>query len=265
MGGPWRVEYHMWRFAAARSTGLSHLRADIPCQDYFACIALPGGAFVAAIADGAGSASMAEQGAQIAVDAVITYLRGALEENRTDFDLLLREAAAAARNAVVGEAHRQGAEPRSYASTLLAVALTSDGGGALQVGDGIIVVSDDGADWNWVFWPQRGEYANTTYFLTDENAIDRVEINVFCGGIINDIAIMSDGLESLALHYASKTAHAPFFTGMFEPLLKAEGSAEIGQLSALLERFLSSDQVRSRTDDDTSLILATRRDCDKFS
>jgi hypothetical protein len=262
MDGPWLVENHMWRFAAARATGSSHLRADIPCQDYFACIALPGGALVAAIADGAGSAAMAEQGAQIAVDTVATYLKESLEENRTDFDLLLREAAAAARNAVIDEAHHQGSEARSYASTLLAVVLTSEGGGAMQIGDGVVVVGDDGADWSWMFWPQRGEYANTTYFLTDENAIDRVEIDVF-RGIIKDVALLSDGLESLALHYASKTVYAPFFTGMFEPLLKAEGSAEIGQLSAHLERFLSSDQVRSRTDDDTSLILATRRDCDK--
>jgi hypothetical protein len=252
----------MWRFAAARATGLSHLRADIPCQDYFACMALPGGAFVAAVADGAGSAAMAEQGAQIAVEAVIIYLKGSLEENRTDFDLLLREAAAAARNAVIDEANRQGLEPRNYASTLLAVALTPKGGGALQIGDGVIVVSDGGDGWSWMFWPQRGEYANTTHFLTDENAIDRVEIDVF-RGVIKDVALMSDGLEPLALHYASKTVYDPFFIGMFQPLLMAEGSAEISHLSVLLERFLSSDQVRSRTDDDISLILATHRDRDK--
>src|SRR6266498_3371518 len=113
MDGPWLVENHMWRFAAARATGSSHLRADIPCQDYFACIALPCGALLAAIADGAGSAAMEEQGAQIAVDTVATYMKESLEENRTDFDVLLREAATAARNAVIDEAHRQGSEPRS--------------------------------------------------------------------------------------------------------------------------------------------------------
>jgi len=264
MGGLLQAEVHMWRFAAARSIGSSHLKTDIPCQDYFACVALQGGAFVAAVADGAGFAAMAEHGAQIAVDAVITYLKESLEENRTDFDLLLREAAGAARKAVMDEALRQGAEPRTYASTLLAVILTSRGGGALQIGDGVIVVSDDDEGWSWMFWPQRGEYANTTHFLTDENAIDRIEIDVFRGAI-KDVALMSDGLEPLALHYASKTVYDPFFTGMFQPLLNAEGSAEIAQLSSLLERFLASDQVRSRTDDDTSLIIATRRDSDKSS
>jgi protein phosphatase 2C-like protein len=249
----------MWRFAAARATGSSHLKTDLPCQDYFACSVTPDGTFVAALADGAGSAPMAERGAKIAVTAAVSYLARSLEETGTDFESLLREAASAARYAVIGEADRQGSEARSYASTLLAVVLTSEGGGALQIGDGVIVVSDDGDGWSWMFWPQRGEYANTTYFLTDEKAVDRVEIDVFRGAI-KDVALMSDGLESLALHYASKTVHAPFFKGMFQPLVMADGSAEIGRLSVFLEKFLVSDQVRSRTDDDVSLILATRRD-----
>lgn len=251
----------MWRFAGARTTGLSHLRTGLPCQDSFACQSLPHNTFVAAIADGAGSAAMAEQGAQIAVDTVLTYLRNSLEEGRGDFELLLRDAAAAARNAVIDEALYQEADPRIYASTLLAVVLTPKGGGALQIGDGVIVVSDNAEEWTWVFWPQRGEYANTTHFLTDESALDRIEIDVF-GPAITDVALMSDGLEPLALHYASQSVHDPFFTGMFQPLLKAEGTAEISQLSASLEQFISSDRVKSRTDDDVSLILATRRGSD---
>jgi protein phosphatase 2C-like protein len=201
---------------------------------------------------------MADQGAQIAVDAAISYLTRSLEANRTDFELLLREAVVAARYEVINEANRQGSEARNYASTFLAVILTPEGGGALQIGDGVIVLSDDGDGWSWMFWPQHGEYANTTYFLTDVNAIDRVEIEVF-RGIIKDVALMSDGLEPLALHYASKTVHDPFFTGLFQPLINAAGSSEIGQLSVHLEKFLASDQVRSRTDDDVSLIIATRR------
>ena len=141
--------------------------------------------------------------------------------------------------------------------------LTPEGGGALQIGDGVIVVSDDTEGWSWMFWPQRGEYANTTHFLTDENAIDRIEVEVFRGAI-TDVALMSDGLEPLALHYATQTVHHPFFTGMFKPLLKADGFAEIGQLSAFLEKFLSSERVQSRTDDDVSLIIATRQSRDQF-
>jgi hypothetical protein len=124
-----------------------------------------------------------------------------------------------------------------------------------------MVVSDGGNGWSWVFWPQRGEYANTTFFLTDDDAIERFQVEALPGAI-SDIALMSDGLEPLALYYASKTVHEPFFNGMFRPLLQSDGIKEISHLSESLQQFLSSDQVGSRTDDDVSIILATRRNQD---
>ena len=251
----------MWRFAAAQATGKSHLKSGLPCQDRFACIVLPHDAFVAIIADGAGSAAMGELGAEIAVNTVVAQLQSALEEGRSDFGVLLREAAAQARKAVTFEAIKQGLEPRSFASTLLVLMLVPGGGAALQIGDGVIVVNDGANEWSWVFWPQRGEYANTTYFLTDDDAIERIQVETLSGAI-RDVALMSDGLEPLALHYASRTVHNPFFNGMFRPLLQSDGPAEIFHLSESLQRFLSSDQVGSRTDDDVSVILATRQNQD---
>jgi len=79
------------------------------------------------------------------------------EEGRSDFGAVLREAAAQAREAVLSEALKLGTEPRDLASTLLALMAAPDGGGALQIGDGVIVVSEGGDEWSWVFWPQRGE------------------------------------------------------------------------------------------------------------
>jgi hypothetical protein len=222
---------------------------------------LPHDTFLAVIADGAGSAAMGEFGAEIAVNTVVAQLRRALEEGRSDFSALLREAAVQARKSVVSEAIKQGLEPRSFASTLLVIILVPEGGAALQIGDGVMVVSDGGNGWSWVFWPQRGEYANTTYFLTDDDAIERVQVETFSAAV-SDVALMSDGLEPLALHYASKTVHDPFFNGMFRPLLQSDRPAEVFHLSESLQRFLSSDQVGSRTDDDVSVILATRRNQD---
>jgi hypothetical protein len=45
---------------------------------------------------------------------------------------------------------------------------------------------------------------------------------------------------------------------MFHPLHGSPGSGELTALSASLGQFLSSDRVCLRTDDDVSLILATR-------
>lgn len=248
----------MWRFAVARATGTSHLKAGLPCQDRLACTVLSDGTLIAVMADGAGSASAGELGAEIAVDTVVAKIHRLFDEGRSDLEVMLREAAEQARGAISSEALKQEMVPRSFASTLLALVVTPKGSGALQIGDGLIVVSDGGDGWSWVFWPQRGEYANTTYFLTDDDALERIQIETF-PGTITDVALMTDGLEPLALHYASKSVHDPFFSGMFRPLLESSGEAEIGQLSALLEQFLSSERVGSRTDDDVSLILATRR------
>jgi hypothetical protein len=248
----------MWRFAAARVTGKSHLNAGLPCQDWLACAVLPDGTFVATVADGAGSAIMAERGAQLAVETATEHVAHLIGEGRSDFELILREAAGKAREAVLAEAIEHASEPRDFASTLLVAIAGPIGGGALQIGDGVIVVSDGGAGWSWVFWPQHGEYVNTTRFLTDEDSMQVLEAEPF-SGTVTDIALMTDGLESLALHYASKSTHGPFFAGMFRPLSRADKADEIGHLSSSLESFLSSERVRSRTDDDVSLILATCR------
>jgi hypothetical protein len=248
----------MWRFAAARATGKSHLKAALPCQDQLACAVLPNGTFVATVADGAGSAIMAERGAQLAVETAIEYVAHAVEGGRSDFEVMLREAAGKAREAVLAEAIEHASEPRDFASTLLVAIAGPSGGGALQIGDGVIVVSNGGDGWSWLFWPQRGEYVNTTRFLTDEDSMQVLEVRPFSSQV-TDIALMTDGLESLALHYASRSPHTPFFAGMFRPLSRATGANEIGHLSSSLESFLSSELVGSRTDDDVSLILATCR------
>jgi len=248
----------VWRFVSAQATGTSHLRADLSCQDRLACGELLDGVFVAVMADGAGSAAMGGLGAEVAVKVVFSHLERGLKEGHPDLAFLLREAAEFARQEVLAEAVQQGHEPRELASTLLALVVSGAGGGAMQIGDGVIVVSEGMEEWGWMFWPQRGEYANTTYFLTDADALTRLQVDTF-SLVVTDAALMTDGLEPLALHYATKTVHDPFFKTMFHHVVTSPGDAELTELSSDLERFLLSDQVRSRTDDDSSLILATRR------
>lgn len=272
----------MWRFVIARARGTSHIKAGLPCQDQLDCRVVENQTLVAALADGAGSAVWAECGANIAVKAAVDLVSCQLDGDRSDYDAILREAAVEARETVLAETRRRGANPRDFASTLLVAVVGPDSGSALQIGDGAIVVSDGGQGWGWalnanqipslnlsttkfrwIFWPQRGEYANMTRFLTDADALECLRI-VPRLGKVTDIALMTDGLEPLALHYASTSVYEPFFRGTFRPLKDAEEAAvsesrEIRYLSASLDRFLSSDRVRSRTDDDMSLVLATYR------
>jgi hypothetical protein len=247
----------MWRYAASRATGASHQRSGIACQDRFACAEVANDIFAFVIADGAGSASMCEAGAGLAVETIIRAISSELHAGQTDMQELLRSAVAEAQIAVGAEAEGEGLSSNEFATTLLAVVVGPSGGAAVQIGDGVIVVRDEEGAWCWMFWPQHGEFVNTTRFLTDDDAMERMEIGSLPGGV-TDVVLMSDGLERLSLDIGRKEAHSPFFTGLIGPLSLSEGQGEVVDLSSQLELFLCSERVRSRTDDDVSLIMATR-------
>jgi len=106
-----------------------------------------------------------------------------------------------------------------------------------------------------VFWPDNGEYANTTYFITDSDAIANLQIEIFSYKPQN-IALFTDGMQRLRLQFATCSVYIPFFTPMFQSLaLEPPGLSE--KLNHQLELFLNSPSVNQRTDDDKTLVLAT--------
>jgi hypothetical protein len=250
----------MWRYAAGQATGSSHEKLKRPPQDRLHCAVLEREAtLIAVVADGAGSADYSQYGAEIAVTAVGDIARLGVRAGRVDLDEMLREAASIARERITEAAAERNVTVRDLACTLLAVVVTPGGGAALQIGDGAIVIGSSSPGWRWVFWPQKGEYANTTLFLTDAAAMANAEV-VQLPPDVQDVAVFTDGLEALALHYASRCAHEPFFRGTFQPLYACTAAGEAAELSQSLAQMLASPAVRARTDDDTSLILATRRE-----
>jgi len=153
------------------------------------------------------------------------------------------------------KARDKGLRSRDYACTLLGAVIATDFSAYFQVGDGAMVVYD--GEYKIIFFPDTGEYANTTFFVTDKNVYDHLHIR-FYQGRIDEIALFSDGLQRLVLHYKSKTAHGPFFEPRFSVLRKeSPGYSDI--LSKKLEEFLSSKAVNERTDDDKTLVMATRK------
>lgn len=143
---------------------------------------------------------------------------------------------------------------RDFACTLLTAIVGNNSAIFAQIGDGAIIVGED-AGYKTVFWPQNGEYANTTFFLTGADYEERLAVRTF-DHRINELALLTDGLQPLALHYATKSVHNPFFAPMFQSLRQ---SAKSEELEDSLNEFLNSKAVNARTDDDKTLILATRR------
>lgn len=251
-----------WRFVNAASRGTSHDATGTPCQDdcYVDVIPSKSGeaVLVAAVADGAGSATRSEIGSGIACASLIASMAETLRDSEAadlDRDVVeswLRDALAD----IVARAVQEDLTQRNFACTILGCVIGVQSAVFFQIGDGAIVV-DDGGGLRPVFWPDCGEYANMTRFLTDDGFAEHL---MFCEveGRIEEVALFSDGLQRLALVFAERTAHTPFFEPMLQTL-RAEPAGPAETLVFPLLRFLSSAAVNARTDDDKSLVLATRR------
>lgn len=238
--------------------GTSHVRNDLPCQDASWATKLFVDSvefYLAACADGAGSATFAREGARLATESAVKRAVSDLETTRgipDDPAAWLRTLALHVRGEVLDEAARQERTGREYACTFLMAVVGPACACFVQIGDGAIVVARPGG-LEPVFWPESGEYINTTHFLTDENAAHHVQ-TCHLDERIDQLAMFTDGLQQLALNFASRTAHGPFF----EPMLDALAQHDSDTLNVELLSFLESNAVNARTDDDKTLLLAVR-------
>jgi hypothetical protein len=254
-----------WRVAAASAVGTSHLKTETPCQDSFLClIANPAGndeVLIAVVADGAGSAARSDAGSHLACiafsDVVQLYftLGGQVEGIARG---TVEQWIALVREQLTGLAEKDGAPVSAYACTLLAAVVGPTTAAFLQIGDGAIVVDDNEMGWRCIFWPQKGEFANSTNFITQENAIARVEFVSLARNVL-EVALFTDGIENLVLQLATRTAHRPYFDKVFGTLRTANSKGIDSVLSLGLANFLQSGPVCDRTDDDKTLVLASRR------
>lgn len=243
----------MWKLVYGSVRGTSHAVSGQPCQDFCAG-RLVGSTVVAACSDGAGSAELSHLGSQAAVERFmgIAVPTDAPPE-RADIEAWVD----AARERVLEEAASQAAVPRQLACTLL-VTLVGDGWAAFaQIGDGVIVFNGD-TGYELAFWPDSGEYANTTRFLTDDDYLKHLRIEVVTRQV-SDLAVMTDGLQMLALDFKGARVHDRFFEPLFRTVRNNPNEAALR--TSLLD-FMDSKRVNDRTDDDKTLLLATRNNPD---
>lgn len=251
-----------WRYVYASVPGVSHRASGVECQDAGAAQLwpTPDGDWVLALAaaDGAGSASAARTGAELTcrvfLDECAAWLAQATDADwtRATAELLLQRV----QTVLQQQAASENLPVREFACTLLGAVLTADRALFMQIGDGAIVIGD-GDSYQTVFWPQAGEYANETWFITDSNAAARLEFAMLTEPIL-EIAVITDGLQPLALHYQSRQAHTPFFRPLFQRLRTAPEPGCPADLMDALERFLDTPHLNQRTHDDKTLILASR-------
>jgi len=251
----------VWKWAAASRRGSSHEKANIRLQDAFSCfVSGPDSSyFIAIVSDGAGSAKLGGQGANLICRTVSTLARHHLiTERRLPTDEEIVGWTDDVRNLLAVAAQRRGEALRELAATL--VCFISDGKESVisHVGDGCVVVKENNSDdWFAVSWPQHGEYASTTFFMTDDADL-RLRITRYQKQI-DAVSLFSDGLERLALDFSNQMPFPRFFDAVIAPVIASTFHGKDPVLSAALKDYLGSASILARTDDDKTLILAVRQ------
>lgn len=247
-----------WSWAVATCRGTSHIRDNTECQDTSRCVVTGenGEVLIAVVSDGAGSARCGKEGSVLTCRTISECARQHFASSRqspTDEDFWAW--VDLTRDKISRSAELRTSKPRDFAATLVGVICTSNETLILHIGDGAAVCNFEG-QWQVPSWPAHGEYASTTFFVTDDPSADlRITRLPFS---VEAIGVFSDGIERLVLRFSDQTASASFFDKFIGVVRSANLKGHNRELSANLKGYLASAQITERTDDDKSLILAVR-------
>lgn len=245
----------MWTVVAASTIGTSHEKLGLPCQDSSGYLRIKNGVddnvLIIAIADGAGSAKNSEIGSREMVQHLLAL---ACKSEQTTSALSKEQALCWVHELTAhlkSIAEKEAIQIKDLACTFLFGIIDKSGGIFCQIGDGAWVVEIDG-ELRAATWPDNGEFANETIFVTSESAPHALQYEAIKGKI-SGVAGFTDGIQSLALDFSLHKAHEPFFRPLFSAI---SGCEDETSLIAPLRSFLASEPVITRTDDDKTLVLA---------
>lgn len=255
-----------WRVATATAPGSLHLRERLPNQDAVAYRIVEfgmGEVMIAAVADGAGSASRSDEGSRTAVDAAVTTIVEGISQQPwvASFihpaESLARDAIMRAKSEVEHYGRQHGIPFRDLASTLIVAFACNSLITAAQVGDGAVIAFniDSGAAMT-LCEAHSGEYANETTFITSCSKPHEIAYVGHASGYdYSALALITDGLQNLALKMPEREAFMGFWKLMLNDLAHTD---EPEVVPGRLHAFISGERVRSRTSDDVTVAIAAR-------
>ncbi len=257
------MSFAEWRIAQASVIGQSHLNQNTPSQDRLLTRTIKsekdGEILIAVVADGAGSTTHGQRGAEIAcelfVGQVAEFVKNAPVKSLTEdfgkhwiefYQTKIAAVALAEKN-----------EMREYATTFIGAVIGEKDAVFYQVGDGGAVFSTCGklSSYQFSIAPIESEYVNLTEFLTDETAAKSLRF-AHLKEPVEDLILFSDGIFAVAVDYQTGKPHEPFLMPMIAPLRNGNAPPD---LNVKLENFLASPKLNEKTDDDKTIILASRK------
>lgn len=241
----------MWHYNTFASRGSAHRKTGAPCQDKI-CVREKDGAVAAALADGAGSAACAEDGAACAAACISAYLLDQFDVLSASDDgaAVKRELLAVVRRGLALLADARGCALKDLASTLLAVAVKDGRYLIVHVGDGVIGYQR-GPDISVASAPQNGAFMNETTFVTSTEAALTMRVMKGALGSITGFVLMSDGTAA-ALYDRRGRRLAPAAAQLFS------WTSDFTPETAENNLRQSFKNIMKKTTDDCSIVVLAR-------
>lgn len=242
---------HRWRVHAASVIGKGHIDLGLPCQDAFD-YAQNNNHLIAVVCDGAGSANRSELGAKTCASAITSFISShqdiAALAIPADYRACIVEAIQSSRNAIFEAAASEACDVSDLSCTVVGAVLHKAGGCIFHIGDGVgSAILEDGS--SLTSHPENGEYANETYFVTQDNWQDHLRLTPF-SGLAKLLVLMSDGAMPFAF---SKAGLFQPFIGPVVSYLKNKTETEGGES---LHATMADERTWKITQDDKSLLIA---------
>ena len=240
--------------------GTSHEKTNTPKQDSLCvvnCDANNKNYFISAIADGAGTAKYSDISAKFICKYLSKKMLLWLKNNElTEFNQEIFCSWIKQIQSILNRYIKifKMTSLRDFATTILFAVLSDNTNLFIQIGDGVITIGNC-TELNCVFKPQKGEYANTTHFATEEHFENNLMFK-FINENVERIAMHTDGIEMISLINLEKPS-LPFFNPFFNAL-EDEKAGYNDDLSKELTEFLCSERVNKRTNDDKTLVIAMK-------
>jgi hypothetical protein len=217
---------------------------------------------IAAVADGAGSASRAAEGAAAICDRIVSRLSTQIDqfnqsfassEPEDTFRSSIEEAIKEVREHLL-LLYESKERLEVFGATLVGVIANTFGGIFFHIGDGAACATHStDLSRSIISLPENGEYADRTFFFTDERWREHLRLTWF-GGEYDLIVLMTDGVTPFALAPGGRAPYLPFFDPVTRFLLShsnAEGEKALANL-------LDSERIRPITADDKTFLWALR-------
>jgi hypothetical protein len=242
----------MWRVFSASATGKRNLEHGTAGQDASHCV-VNDDVLVAVVCDGAGSVPEGREGSEFIAQRLAEELSGMVHRDRSaPLDQIIHGAVEAVRTRLAILAASREFELQDFSCTLIGCVATAGGGFFFHIGDGFGIWQDRcGAA--VLSQPENGEYADETYFVTDENWREHLRLTpVPAANAGCMLGLMTDGTAPFAVNRERNGFFPPFI----EPIAAFLSATTVPDGSEALRNLLESPRASEISLDDKTLLLA---------